>query len=97
MQRIDYEGQILDNRYRVEKLLGEGGMGAVYGGSHLIIGRQVAIKFLHAEFTGKKEVIKRFYREADRVRLEPANARYAPIYTDDCQIEAVVVGLLRQM
>ena len=46
---------------------------------------------------GEEATLKRFYREAQRVRLEPANARYAPIYTDDCQIEAVVVGLLRQM
>ena len=46
---------------------------------------------------GEEATLKRFYREAQRVRLEPANERYAPIYTDDCQIEAVVVGLLRQM
>jgi repressor LexA len=46
---------------------------------------------------GEEATLKRFYREAQRVRLEPANARYEPIYTDDCQIEAVVVGLLRQM
>jgi len=46
---------------------------------------------------GEGATLKRFYREAQRVRLEPANARYEPIYTDDCQIEAVVVGLLRQM
>jgi repressor LexA len=46
---------------------------------------------------GEEATLKRFYREAQRVRLEPANARYAPIYSDDCQIEAVVVGLLRQL
>jgi len=40
--------------------------------------------------------LKRFYREADRARLQPANGRYAPIYSDHCRIEAVVVGLLRK-
>jgi len=45
----------------------------------------------------EEATLKRFYREAHRVRLEPANARYSPIYTDDCQIEAIVVGLLRQL
>lgn len=40
--------------------------------------------------------LKRFYKEADRVRLQPANARYEPIYADNCRIEAVVVGLLRK-
>ena len=41
--------------------------------------------------------LKRFYREADRVRLQPANAQYQPIYSNHCRIEAVVVGLLRQL
>ena len=40
--------------------------------------------------------LKRFYKEADRARLQPANSRYEPIYSDNCRIEAVVVGLLRK-
>jgi repressor LexA len=40
--------------------------------------------------------LKRFYKEADRVRLQPANVRYEPIYSDKCRIEAVVVGLVRK-
>jgi repressor LexA len=40
--------------------------------------------------------LKRFYKEADRARLQPANAQYEPIYSDNCRIEAVVVGLLRK-
>ena len=39
--------------------------------------------------------LKRFYRERDHIRLEPANANYSPIRTHNCRIEAVVVGLLR--
>lgn len=46
---------------------------------------------------GHEATLKRFYREPTRARLEPANARYAPIYAEDCHIEAVVVGLIRQM
>ncbi len=45
----------------------------------------------------EKATLKRFYREADRVRLQPANPHYQPIYTTHCRIEAVVVGLLRQL
>jgi repressor LexA len=41
--------------------------------------------------------LKRFYREPDRARLQPANSSYAPIYSDDCRINAVVVGLLRKL
>ena len=40
--------------------------------------------------------VKRFYKEADCVRLEPANKNYAPIYAANCRIEGVVVGLLRK-
>ena len=40
--------------------------------------------------------VKRFYKEPDRIRLEPANKNYAPIYTTNCRIEGVVVGLLRK-
>ncbi|MHC4221900.1 MAG: transcriptional repressor LexA [Planctomycetota bacterium] len=40
--------------------------------------------------------LKRFYKEKDRVRLEPANSQYAPIYSNNCRIQAVVIGLLRK-
>ncbi len=40
--------------------------------------------------------LKRFYREQDRARLQPANPNYEPIYSDNCRINAVVVGLLRK-
>jgi repressor LexA len=41
--------------------------------------------------------LKRFYRETDCVRLQPANSQYEPIYSNNCRIEATVVGLLRQL
>ena len=40
--------------------------------------------------------LKRFYREKARARLQPANDDYDPIYSDNCRIEAVVVGLVRK-
>ncbi|WP_236782765.1 transcriptional repressor LexA [Anaerohalosphaera lusitana] len=46
---------------------------------------------------GDSATLKRFYREKNRIRLEPANAAYEPIYTDDCRIEARVLGLVRRM
>ncbi len=41
--------------------------------------------------------LKRFYREKRSVRLQPANEDYSPIYSDDCRIEAVVIGLVRKL
>ncbi|MFZ0034004.1 MAG: transcriptional repressor LexA [Sedimentisphaerales bacterium] len=40
--------------------------------------------------------LKRFYKEKSAVRLQPANDNYEPIYSDNCRIEAVVVGLVRK-
>ena len=41
--------------------------------------------------------LKRFHKEKTQVRLQPANADYNPIYSDNCRIEAVVVGLVRKL
>jgi repressor LexA len=38
--------------------------------------------------------VKKFYLESDCVRLQPANETFEPIYTQNCRIEAIVVGLL---
>jgi len=45
----------------------------------------------------KEATLKRFYREESRVRLQPANDNYDPIYSDNCRVEAVVVGLVRKL
>jgi eukaryotic-like serine/threonine-protein kinase len=57
-------GQVIDGKYRIVKLIGEGGMGAVYSGENVRINRKVAIKVLHAAYTGNTEVMQRFEREA---------------------------------
>jgi repressor LexA len=41
--------------------------------------------------------LKRFYHEGTEARLQPANPNYQPIYSSDCRIQAVVVGLLRKL
>ena len=57
-------GMVLQDRYRIVRLLGEGGMGAVYEGEHLLIKKRVAIKCLHAQYAQNPEVVARFHREA---------------------------------
>jgi len=41
--------------------------------------------------------LKKFYKEKNCVRLQPANDDYQPIYSDSCRIEAVVIGLIRKL
>lgn len=57
-------GQVLSGRYRVDELVGEGGMGAVYRAENLTTRGRVAIKVLHPEMLGNAEAIARFEREA---------------------------------
>lgn len=57
-------GEIIDGRYRVERLLGQGGMGEVFEALELGLERMVAIKFLRPELASDEEVMERFRREA---------------------------------
>lgn len=57
-------GSVLAGRYRLEKLLGWGAMGAVYVGEHLKIGRRDAIKVLRASLARDPEAVARFTRGA---------------------------------
>lgn len=57
-------GQIVAERYLVHRLLGEGGMGAVYEAEHIHMKKRVALKVLHGEMLAHQEVVARFEREA---------------------------------
>ena len=57
-------GQILDGKYKIERVLGSGGMGVVVAAMHLQLGDRVAIKYLRSHRTASPEVLARFQREA---------------------------------
>jgi serine/threonine protein kinase len=59
-----YVGEILDDKYRLEQLLGSGGMGAVYLATHLGTERYVALKLIAPQFMRNEEFVERFKREA---------------------------------
>jgi serine/threonine-protein kinase len=59
-----FSGKVLDRRYRIEFKLATGGFGSVYRARHVINGRDVAIKVLHASLAQDKSVAARFRREA---------------------------------
>ena len=59
-----YLGQTLDEKYRLERLLGQGGMGAVYLATHLGTERYVALKLITPQFMRNDEFVERFKREA---------------------------------
>ena len=57
-------GAVIDRRYRIEFRLAAGGFGAIYRAIHVITGRAVALKVLHAKLATEPDVVARFRREA---------------------------------
>lgn len=57
-------GRVLDGRYRIDAVLGTGGVGVVYRAEHTALARPVAIKVLHGYFGDREDLRLRFEREA---------------------------------
>ena len=67
-------GLTLAGRYRVERPIGEGGMGAVYLATQLSLGRHVAVKVLKTDGAPDADAVRRFQRETDVIsRLQHPN------------------------
>jgi len=89
-----------DNTYALE-VRGDSMIDAdIRNGDYVVCRRRCAAEngqLVVAIVDNENATLKRFYREDSRVRLEPANDDYDPIYSTNCRIEAVVVGLVRKL
>ena len=57
-------GQVVTDRYKIVRRIGEGGMGVVYEAQHVVIEKRVALKVLREDFSARSEVVARFRQEA---------------------------------
>jgi serine/threonine protein kinase len=57
-------GRVVAQRYRIDDLIGVGGMGAVFRATHLALGKPFALKVLHSVYSRDADIITRFMREA---------------------------------
>jgi serine/threonine protein kinase len=57
-------GQVIGGKYRIVRLIGDGGMGAVFEARHEVLGSTVALKFLHPELVRRTGLAARFLQEA---------------------------------
>lgn len=58
------KGQLINDRYEILKLIGEGGMANVYLARDTILDRRVAVKVLRGDLAGDEKFVRRFQREA---------------------------------
>jgi repressor LexA len=71
----------------------------IHNGDYVMCRRSVTAnngQLVIAIVDNENATLKRFYKEKTSVRLQPANENYQPIYSNNCRIEAVVVGLIRK-
>jgi eukaryotic-like serine/threonine-protein kinase len=59
------EERVFNNRYRLDRKLGEGGMATVFCGTDIVLRRRVAIKVLREQYASDQEFVRRFYQEAE--------------------------------
>lgn len=96
-------GRLLADRYRIEEVIGRGGMGAVYRATDERLGRQVAVKVITvsggAEAEARDRLRARFYREARAAAALPHHPNVVPVYdygSDPAlQLDFIVMELLR--
>lgn len=64
-----YVGVVFDNRYKIEKIVGIGGMAVVYKAHDLLMRRVVAVKMLRDEIAADEQSVKRFINESKAVAM----------------------------
>ncbi len=81
-------GDTFDGKYRVEREIGRGGMGAVFEAEHLRLERRVALKLLHPDVLEDSNAVERFLREA-RAAARLSSAHVVRVYDVDITPEGV--------
>ena len=89
-------GQVIEGKYRIDRILGQGGMGVVVQATHLVLEQRVAMKFLLPSVATNEEVAARFLREAKaaiKIRSEHV-ARIMDVSGTDSDIPFLVMEYL---
>ena len=90
-------GEVVGGKWRIVRLIGRGGMGAVYEAQNTGIGKRVALKFIDAEYAGNADIVRRFQREAEAASVVES-AHIVHVFdsgTTDQGIPYIVMELLQ--
>jgi serine/threonine protein kinase len=88
-------GEVIRGKYRLLRLLGDGGMGSVYEASHELLGTRVAIKVLHSDLARRTGLVDRFIQEA-RVAAQIKSAHVVHV-TDVDRTETGVAYIVMEL
>ena len=86
MQQTNLIGRAIAGRFEIIRMIGQGGMGTVYEARHRTLPRRFALKVLRPQYTGSRDFVRRFEREAVAAsRIEHPNVVYITDFgrTDD--------------
>lgn len=99
-ERVEFSKLFQEPDHFCLKVRGESMIEAhIADGDYAIIRKQPTARdgeIVAALVDGADATLKRLYREHDRVRLEPANSRFQPIYSQHVEVLGVLVGVIRQ-
>jgi repressor LexA len=99
-ERIDFSGLFSSDDHFCLRVKGESMIDDhIQEGDYVIVKRGVEARdgaIVVARVEGDDATLKRYYREPNRVRLEPANKSMKPIFSNRVDIEGIVVGVIRQ-
>ena len=89
-------GDVIAGKYRIESVLGRGGMGVVYAARHMLSERRVAVKWMEADLQNEPDALDRFVREARAMgRIEHPNVVGVLDVGTDGSIAYLVMDILR--
>ena len=90
-------GTIIADRYRLDRLLGQGGMGVVWAATHAITRRTVAMKFVRSSLQQRAELRRRLLREAQAVAAvrHPNVVEILDVFELDADTPVIVMALLQ--
>ncbi|HEY3969200.1 MAG TPA: transcriptional repressor LexA [Planctomycetaceae bacterium] len=99
-EHIDFSGLFGSDNQFCLKVTGQSMIEAqIADGDYVVVKKQRTCRdgdIVVALVNGEDATLKRFYKEAHRVRLEPANSTMQPIYSNDVQVLGIVTGVIRQ-
>ncbi|HJL16910.1 MAG TPA: serine/threonine-protein kinase [Sandaracinaceae bacterium LLY-WYZ-13_1] len=95
-ESLPQPGATIAEQYRIDELLGQGGMGAVFAGEHLRTGRAIAIKWMLPQAATNPEAVERFIAEARATaRIEHPNVVHIYDFGQDLGSPFLVMERLR--